>query len=133
MKMPILKGLVDSTPAVSVYVHLAEVYAGRRLPDTGVDSQPAFDSPRSQLLVRTAVKGTVIGPHFHTVCDEIVVVTGGNGELLINGEWKASRAGDVHVCPRGVVHDTRALTENFQYLSIFTPHPPPGGDINFVE
>jgi quercetin dioxygenase-like cupin family protein len=133
VKLPILKGLIDSTPAESVFVRLAEHHAGRHLPATGVDSHPAFDCPRSQVLVRTAVKGTAIGPHFHPVCDEIVVVTGGSGELLINGEWKATKAGDVHVCPRGVVHDTRALAENLQYLSIFTPHPPPGGDVNFVE
>jgi quercetin dioxygenase-like cupin family protein len=133
MALPIPKGLLDSTPTVSVLVRLADHYAQRRLPATGVDSDPAFESPRSQVLVRTAVRGTLIGPHFHSVCDEIVVVTGGNGELLINGEWRAVRAGDVHVCPRGVVHDTRALSENLQYLSIFTPHLPPGGDLNFVE
>jgi quercetin dioxygenase-like cupin family protein len=117
---------------VSVLVHLAEHYAQRRLPETGVDSQPAFESPRSLVLVRTAVKGTIIGAHFHSVCDEIMVITGGSGELLINGEWKATSAGDVHVCPRGVVHDTRAPGENLRYLSIFTPRLPPGGDLNFV-
>jgi mannose-6-phosphate isomerase-like protein (cupin superfamily) len=133
VKLPVLKGLVDSTPAESVFVRLAEHHAGRRLPDTGIDSAAIFECPRSSVLVRTAVKGTAIGAHFHPVCDEVVVVTGGSGELFINGEWKATRAGDVHVCPRGVVHDTRALAENLQYLSIFTPHPPPGGDVNFVE
>jgi quercetin dioxygenase-like cupin family protein len=84
-------------------------------------------------MVRTAVKGTTIGTHFHSVSDEIVVVTGGTGELLVNGEWRPVKVGDVHVCPRGVVHDTRALSENLQFLSIFTPRLPPGGDLNFVE
>jgi quercetin dioxygenase-like cupin family protein len=98
-----------------------------------VDSEVAFESPRGQLMVRTAVKGTTIGAHFHSVCDEIVVVVGGSGELLINGEWRAVKRGDVHVCPRGVVHDTRALREDLQFLSIFTPHLPPGGDLNFVK
>jgi quercetin dioxygenase-like cupin family protein len=41
--------------------------------------------------------------------------------------------GDVHVCPRGIVHDTRALEENLQYLSIFTPHLPAGTDINWLK
>jgi quercetin dioxygenase-like cupin family protein len=84
-------------------------------------------------MVRTAVKGTQIGHHFHTVADEIVVVVGGKGEILVNGEWKTVAAGDVHVCPRGIVHDTRATEENLQYLSIFTPHLPPGTDINWVK
>jgi quercetin dioxygenase-like cupin family protein len=127
------KGLVDSTPAVSILVNLARFYTGRKLPDTGVDSEVVFDCPRMQLMVRTAVRGTAIGHHFHSVSDEIVIVTGGSGEILINGEWKPVRQGDVHVCPRGVVHDTRALSENLQYLSVFTPHLPPGGDLNFLE
>ena len=127
-----LKGLIDSTPGVAVLVDLVAHHAGRVLPQKGVDSHLAYESPRIQLMIRTAVKGTTIGTHFHTVCDEIVVVTGGRGELLINGEWKPVRAGDVHVCPRGVAHDTRALEEDLQFLSIFSPHLPPGTDINWL-
>ena len=55
------------------------------------------------------------------------------GEILVNGEWKPVKAGDVHVCPRGIAHDTRALEENLQYLSIFTPHLPAGTDINWLK
>jgi quercetin dioxygenase-like cupin family protein len=127
-----LKGLIDSTPDVSILLNLAEHYAGRTLPATGVDSHVAYDCPRTQLMVRTAVKGTTIGTHFHTVSDEIVVVVGGKGQILVNGEWKAVKAGDVHVCPRGIIHDTRALEEDLQYLSIFTPHLPAGTDINWL-
>ncbi len=134
MTMPLIpKGLIDSKPEIAVLLDLAEYYAARKLPEGGVDSEVAFDCPRNQLMVRTAVKGTVIGAHFHSVCDEIVVVVGGSGELLVNGEWRPVKRGDVHVCPRGIVHDTRALHENLQYLSIFTPHLPPGGDLNFVK
>lgn len=128
-----LKGLVDSTPGASVLLNLAAYYGGRTLPEKGVDSEVVYDCPRTQLMVRTAVKGTQIGHHFHTVSDEIVVVVGGKGEILVNGEWKTVAAGDVHVCPRGIVHDTRATGENLQYLSIFTPHLPPGTDINWVK
>ena len=128
-----LKGLVDSTPGASVLLNLAAYYGGRTLPEKGVDSEVVYDCPRTQLMVRTAVKGTQIGHHFHTVSDEIVVVVGGKGEILVNGEWKKVAAGDVHVCPRGIVHDTRATEENLQYLSIFTPHLPPGTDINWVK
>ena len=128
-----IKGLIDSTPDVAVLFNLAEHYAQRTLPATGVDSQVAYDCPRVQLMVRTAVKGTTIGTHFHSVSDELVIVVGGKGEILVNGAWKPVKAGDIHVCPRGIIHDTRALEENLQYLSVFTPHLPPGTDINWLK
>lgn len=127
-----LKGLIDSKPDVALLVRLGEYYATRPLPENGIDSDTVYDCPRTQLMIRTAVKGSRIGTHFHTVADEIVVVVGGRGEILVNGAWTPVRAGDVHVCPRGIVHDTRALEENLQYLSIFTPHLPPGTDINWL-
>ena len=128
-----LKGLIDSTPDVALLLGLGDYYSKRQLPEKGIDSEVVFEGPRSQMMVRTAVKGTRIGTHFHTVADEYVIVTGGRGELLINGVWRPVKLGDVHVCPRGIAHDTRALEENLQYLSIFTPHLPPGTDINWVE
>ncbi len=127
-----LKGLIDSTPNVAVLLHLSGHYAQRILPEKGVDSEVAYECPRTQMMIRTAVKGTTIGHHFHTVCDEYVIVVGGRGEILVNGAWVPVKAGDVHVCPRGIVHDTRALEENLQYLSIFTPHLPTGTDINWL-
>ena len=131
--MTIPKGLIDSSPAVGVLLEVGDHYARRQLPASGLDSEVVFDCPRSQVMIRTAVKGTTIGPHFHSVADEIVVVVGGSGELLVDGQWRPVKRGDLHVCPRGVVHDTRALGEDLQFLSIFTPHLPPGGDINWVK
>ncbi|MDR3669750.1 MAG: cupin domain-containing protein [Holophaga sp.] len=128
-----IKGLIDSTPDASILVHLSEHYGSRQLPATGVDSATVYDCPRTQVMVRTAVKGTAIGNHFHSVSDEIVIVVGGKGEILVNGDWKPVKAGDVHVCPRGIIHDTRAMQEDLQYLSIFTPHLPPGSDINWLK
>ena len=127
-----LKGLIDSTPNVAVLINLIDYYAQRALPEKGVDSNVVYECSRTQLMIRTAVKGTTIGTHFHTVCDEYVIVVGGKGEILVNGEWKPVKPGDVHVCPRGIAHDPRALEENLQYLSIFTPHLPPGTDINWL-
>ena len=124
---------MDSTPDRAILLNLSEYFGQRTLPAAGLDSEGFYDCPRTQLLVRTAVKGTRIGKHFHTVCDEYVIVVGGRGELLVNGEWRPVGMGDVHVCPRGIVHDTRALDENLQYLSIFTPHLPPGTDLNKVD
>ena len=128
-----LKGLIDSNPPASVLVGLAAHYASRRLPATGVDSEGIYESPRAQVMIRTAVKGTTIGAHFHATTDEIVVVVGGAGELFINGEWRPVERGHIHVCPRGIVHDTRALREHLHFVSIFTPHLPPGGDINWMR
>ncbi len=128
-----LKGLVDSTPNVAVLLNLADYYAQRALPEKGVDSVVEYECPRSQMMIRTAVKGTTIGTHFHTVCDEYVIVVGGKGEIMVNGTWTPVKVGDVHVCPRGIIHDTRALEENLQYLSIFTPHLPAGTDINWLK
>jgi hypothetical protein len=34
--------------------------------------------------------------------------------------------------PRGTVHDTRALTKNLLYPSVFLPHLPAGTDINWL-
>ena len=133
MPEPIIpKGLIDSNPVVATLLKLGAYYEARVLPPTGVDSEIVFAAPRSQLMVRTAVKGTSIGAHWHAVCDEFVIVTGGHGEILVNGVWHPVEAGDVHACPRGIVHDTRALSEHLRYLSVFAPHLPPGGDLNFV-
>src|ERR1039458_2287306 len=104
-----LKGLVDSTPNVALLIHLHDYYSQRALPEKGVDSEVAYECPRTQMMIRTAVKGTTVGTHFHTVCDEYVIVVGGKGEIMVKGEQKEVKAGDVHVCPRGIIHDTRAL------------------------
>ena len=128
-----LKGLIDSTPDVALLVNLADYYAKRKLPPSGIDSEVVYECPRTQMMIRTCVKGSAVGTHFHTVCDEYVIVVGGRGEILVNGVWTPVRAGQVHVNPRGIVHDTRALEEDVQYLSIFTPHLPPGTDINWVK
>ncbi|HEX7622840.1 MAG TPA: cupin domain-containing protein, partial [Anaeromyxobacteraceae bacterium] len=96
------KGLIDSKPDVSLLLDLGDYYRARRFPEAGVDSEVSFDSPRSQVMVRTAVKGTIIGAHFHSVADEIVVIVGGSGELFINCEWRPVKRGDLHVCPRGI-------------------------------
>jgi quercetin dioxygenase-like cupin family protein len=84
-------------------------------------------------MIRTAGKGTIVGNHFHATSDEIVIIVGGSGEMLINGVWTPVKAGDFHVNPRGVVHDTRALTEDLRFISIYTPQLPPGGDTNMVK
>jgi len=36
------------------------------------------------------------------------------------------------VCPRGIVHSTRAPEADLQFISIFAPHLPTGTDINWL-
>ena len=45
---PIPKGLIDSKPEIAVLLDLGEYYGARKLPELGVDSEVAFDCPRSQ-------------------------------------------------------------------------------------
>jgi mannose-6-phosphate isomerase-like protein (cupin superfamily) len=128
------KGLIDSKPDMAVLVSLDSWYASHPSPGKpGIVSETVFASPRSMVMVRTAGKGTVAGAHFHATADEIVMVVGGSGELLINGVWTPVKAGDVHVNPRGVIHDTRALNEDLRFISIYTPQLPPGGDANMIK
>ena len=73
MTMPTIpKGLIDSRPEIAVLLDLGAYYAARKLPEAGVDSEVVYDCPRGQIMVRTAVAGTTIEPHFHSVCDEIM-------------------------------------------------------------
>ncbi len=57
-----IKGLIDSTPSVALLVELATHYASRHLPPAGIDSEEIFGSPRSQVMVRTCLKGTTSAP-----------------------------------------------------------------------
>lgn len=128
------KGLVDSKPDQALYINLDDWYAKHPVGDRkGLIADTVYASPRTMVTVRTGVKGWVAGPHYHATTDEVVIVVGGKGEILVNGKWMQVKNGDIHVCPRGVVHDTRALDENFRFLSIYSPHMPPGGDANFVK
>ena len=107
-----LKGLIDSTPDKSVLLNLAGFYAKRQLPEKGVDSEVVYDCPRTQVMIRTAVTGTQIGAHFHTVSDEVVIIVGGRGEML---DQRRVAAGETGRRPRlPARHRSR--------------HPGPGGE-----
>lgn len=128
------KGLIDSKPDQAILITPDVWYKEHPVLDKkGLIADTVYSSPRTMVSIRTGVKGWVAGSHFHATTDEIVVVLGGSGEILLNGKWMPVKAGDVHVCPRGVVHDTRALTENFKFMSIYSPQLPPGGDANMIK
>lgn len=128
------KGLVDSKPDQAMLLSLDDWYAKHPIGDKkGLIADTVYASPRTMVTVRTGVKGWVAGAHYHAATDEVVIVVGGKGEIFVNGKWNPVKNGDIHVCPRGVVHDTRALDENFRFLSIYSPQMPAGGDANFVK
>jgi quercetin dioxygenase-like cupin family protein len=127
------KGLVDSKPDQAILINLDEWYKTHPSPGKpGIVTEIVFTSPRSVVMIRTAGKGTAAGSHFHSTTDEIVLVVGGSGELLINGNWTPVKAGDIHILPRGIIHDARCPNEDLRFISVFTPSPPPGGDVNIV-
>jgi quercetin dioxygenase-like cupin family protein len=128
------KGLVDSKPEQAIIINLKDWYTSHPGPGKpGIVGETVFASPRSVLMIRTAGKGTAVGSHYHSTADEIVLIIGGSGEILINGKWTPVKAGDIHVNPRGNVHDTRVPNEDLQFISIFTPQQPPGSDLNPVK
>ena len=128
------KGLLDSNPDQALLINLDQYYAKRTLPDKPIiDVDKVFASPRAQVEIRTILKGCTANPHYHANSDEIVLVVGGSGEIMVNGEWQAVKKGDLHINPRGCVHATRALKENMQFITIYTPQQPPGGDANYVN
>lgn len=128
------KGLVDSKPDQAMLISPQEWYKAHPVNDKkGLIAETVYSSPRTMVSIRTGVKGWAAGSHFHATTDEIVVVLGGSGEILVNGTWVKVKAGDIHVLPRGVIHDTRAMTENLQFASIYSPQLPPGGDANMVK
>lgn len=127
------KGLVDSKPDQAVLINLDEWYKAHPSPGKpGIVGEAVFTSPRSLVVIRTAGKGTAVGSHFHATTDEMVLAVGGSGEILVNGKWTPVKAGDIHILPRGNVHDARCPNEDLRFISIFTPLLPPGADINMV-
>lgn len=74
----------------------------------------------SILRERIGPKGH-IKPHYHSVA-EIIHITVGKVELLLDGQWTAYQAGDTFLVPQGVVHSVRNPTDEVtEQVSIFLP------------
>lgn len=96
-------------------------------------SDRIYESSRDTINL-LIVKDTTIARHLHTTVDEIVYVYKGSGEMNINGKWVPIKAGNLHVCPRGVAHSTRAkANEELWVISIFSPPMPAAGDRVTIE
>jgi mannose-6-phosphate isomerase-like protein (cupin superfamily) len=126
---PTAKYLIDSTPGEDVLIHLDEWFAAHPIKEGQLNRvDNVFSSPRAELLILTTKSPKGLGRHIHITVDEIVFVYKGEGEMYINGNWVPVKAGDLHVCPRGVAHATRALPgKELMTLNILTPAQPKGG------
>jgi mannose-6-phosphate isomerase-like protein (cupin superfamily) len=125
---PTAKYLIDATPGESVLINLDQWFAEHPVKQGEVGrSDIVFSSPRSALFVGSNKDPQGLGRHIHVTVDEIVFVYKGEGEMYINGKWVPVKAGDLHVCPRGVAHASRALPgKELLIFNIFTPPQPKG-------
>ena len=125
---PTAKYLIDATPGENVLISLDEWFSTHPIKEGATSrSDNVFSSPRSAVFVGSNKDLKGIGRHMHVTVDEIVFVYKGEGEMYINGKWIPVKAGDLHVCPRGVVHATRAVPgKQLLSFNIFTPPQPKG-------
>ena len=125
---PTAKYLIDSTPGEDVLINLDEWFAAHPIGEGKLGrSDNVFSSPRAALFIGRNKDTKGIGRHLHLTVDELVFIYKGEGEMYINGKWVPVKAGDLHVCPRGVAHATRALPgkELFSF-NMFSPPQPKG-------
>jgi len=121
---------IDSTPDEGILINLEEWFKTHPIKEgQTVRGEKIFESPRSSLTL-AILKDPVpaIGRHMHGTTDEIIFVYKGTGEMYINDKWIPAKAGDLHVCPRGVAHATRATKGGEMWLiGIYTPPQPKAG------
>jgi mannose-6-phosphate isomerase-like protein (cupin superfamily) len=124
---PTIKYLIDSTPEEDVLISLDEWFSTHPVKEgTPARSDNVFSSPRSALFI-TTVGPKGVGRHMHVVVDELVYIYKGEGEMYINGKWVPVKAGDLHVCPRGVAHGIRPLPgKQLLAFNMFSPPQPKG-------
>jgi len=116
---PIAQHLIDGTPGEGILINPEQFFKTNPAKNP-VQFDEIFRSPRTVVNL-SRIKGPFIGKHIHTETDEIIYVLKGKGEVFLNGQWVPMKAGDLHICPRGVAHTTRAVdSEGFEALTIFT-------------
>jgi mannose-6-phosphate isomerase-like protein (cupin superfamily) len=125
---PTGKYLIDSTPAEDVLISLDQWFSEHPIKEGELSrSDNVFSSPRTTLNIGRNKDTKGIGRHMHVTVDEIVFVYKGEGEIYINGKWVPLKAGDLHVCPRGVFHASRALPgKELWTFNAFAPPQPKG-------
>ena len=74
-----------------------------------------------------------LAAHYHGSADEIIYAYKGTGEMYVNGEWAKINAGEIHFCPRGLVHGIRPADKEFKIFAVFAPPQAGGNDRIFRE
>ena len=124
--------MLDTQYKKGYIINLDEWYASHPLSaQQPVRSEPAMGTPRSQLMI---AQRPALGVHYHGSADEIIYTYKGQGQLYINGVWTTVNAGDIHFCPRGLIHGIRPAGEGeFKIFAIFTPPQANLSDRLFVD
>jgi quercetin dioxygenase-like cupin family protein len=61
-------------------------------------------------------------PHYHADAAELFLVTDGQLDIMINGEWQTLRAGESACVPKGAVHTFRNRGEtDTRWVTAFSP------------
>lgn len=116
---PIAQHLIDGTPGEGILINPEQFFKANPAKKENQFDE-IYRSPRA-VVNFARINGPFIGKHIHTETDEIVYVLKGKGEVYLNGKWVPMKAGDLHICPRGIAHTTRAIDkEGFEAIAIFT-------------
>jgi len=130
---PIARHLLDAEPEEALLVNVDEWFQANPIEKGSVKLGQVFKSPRAQVFFGR-IKGGPLGRHIHTLCDELIYVYKGQGEVYLNGNWTPIKAGDFHTSPRGVAHSIRAAeNEEIWVIAFFTDPLPAGGDRAMID
>lgn len=70
-------------------------------------------------------QGTYVAAHRHETSEELITLTSGEGEMLIEGKAVRLKAGDAVRIPKNVVHDFRVLGAGaVEAVQVYTPRGP---------
>lgn len=127
------KDLIDTKPGKSSLIDVEKWFQTHPIEKGPMRFGGVFKSPRGQ-VVFIRLKGAPLGKHIHTQIDDIVYIYKGRGEVYLNGKWTPVKAGDLHICPRGVGHTFRTgVDEELWLIDFFTVPMPPGGDRTMID
>ncbi len=83
-----------------------------------------FEDGRNRILFGRLEPGCTIGYHTHDTSSEIILIRSGTGKVLMDGEYEAVKAGDVHYCPQG--HSHSLINDSGDSLTFFAVVPEHG-------